>query len=82
MEFHPQLAEQQGGIPQQFAPGYQGFPGGGGGIDRRISQLERQMDQLNKQMERLDRRVSRIERQLGYNRPDYYDLPDHSEYNA
>ncbi|RST57265.1 hypothetical protein D5F11_023650 [Siminovitchia terrae] len=77
MEFHPQLAEQQGGVPQQFPPGYQGFPGGGsgggGGIDRRISQLERQM-------ERLDRRVSRIERQLGYTRPDYYDLPDHSGY--
>ncbi len=73
MEFHPQLAEQQGGVPQPFSPGYQGFPGGGGGIDRRISQLERQM-------ERLDRRVSRIERQLGYNRPDYYDLPDHSGY--
>ncbi|RWR09679.1 hypothetical protein D4N35_010340 [Siminovitchia fortis] len=79
MEFQPQLTEQQGGVPQQFFPG---FPGGGGGAgtERRLNQLERQMERLNRQVERLDRRVSRIERQLGYSRPDYYDLPDHSAY--
>ncbi|RST76576.1 hypothetical protein D4T97_006760 [Siminovitchia acidinfaciens] len=78
MEFQPQLAEQQGTAPQ-FFPGTQGFPGGSG-TERRLSQLERQMERLNRQVERLDRRVSRIERQLGYTRPDYYDLPEHKGY--
>lgn len=78
MEFQPQFGGQQGAAPQQFFPGIPGFPGTG--TERRLNQLERQVERLNRQVERLDRRVSRIERQLGYSRPDYYDLPNHSEF--
>lgn len=78
MEFQPQLTEQQGGVPSSFSRFSRRR--GGAGTERRLNQLERQMERLNRQVERLDRRVSRIERQLGYSRPDYYDLPDHSAY--
>lgn len=74
--FPPQMQQPQQfpqGGPQQeslFFPGG-GFPGGGSGLNQRVTSLERRVQRLERENNQLNRRLSRLERQLGQSgRPD------------